>query len=79
MHGKVKLAEFVCHFNNGQPNIKLTIDTSEDKGHIDYMYVTLHITASGEIYKLFQKSCNSGLLIGCEHDRAQRKLRECCL
>ena len=59
VHGREKLGELVGHFSNG-----LTIETSEEKGHINYMDVTLHITTSGDIsYQLFHKACNSGLLI----------------
>ena len=63
-HGTEKVAEFVGHFNNGHTNIKFTIETSEEKQHINYVDVTLHITTSGDIsYQLFHKACNSGRLI----------------
>ena len=66
-HGTDKVAEFefVGHFNNRHTNIKFTIETSEEKQHVNYMDVTLHISTSSDIsYQLFHKACNSGVLIG---------------
>ena len=66
-HGTDKVAEFefVGHFNNRHTNIKFTIETSEEKQHINYMDVTLQITTSGDdiSYQLFHKACDSGCLI----------------
>ena len=63
-HGTEKVAEFAGHFNNRHTNIKFTIETSEEKQHISYMDVTLHITTRGDIsYQVFYKARKSGLLI----------------
>eukprot|EP00117_Sycon_ciliatum_P048404 scpid71654/ scgid34470/ len=63
-HGKRRLMVLIERFNPMHDRIKFTYELSCDKGYIDFMDVTIAIQQSGELfYKLFQKPCNSGLLI----------------
>ena len=63
-HGEKRLLELIQHFNSGHDRIKFTYELSRSKGYIDCMDVMISIQQSGWMtYKLFQKPCNSGLLI----------------
>ena len=63
-HGEERLLELIQHFNAGHDRLKFTYELSSSKGWIDYMDVTIAIQQSGQMtYRLFQKPCNSGLLI----------------
>ena len=63
-HGRRRPMQLLERFNSTYDRIKFTYELSYDEGYIDYMDVTIAIQRSGErSYKLFQKPCNSGLLI----------------
>jgi len=64
LHGGGRLRDFIRHCNSSHPKIRFTAETSEDAGKVDYMDVSIAITAEGKIsHRLFQKPCHSGLLI----------------
>ncbi|XP_065192460.1 uncharacterized protein LOC135823546 [Sycon ciliatum] len=61
--GSALLCRFIQHFNDGNPLIKFTHQSTEETGSIDFMDTTIHVSTTGAIsYELFRKPCHSGLV-----------------
>ncbi|XP_065198850.1 uncharacterized protein LOC135830532, partial [Sycon ciliatum] len=61
--GPELLQSFLDHFNNADPNIKFTHQSTELTGSINFMDTTVHVSPDGSIsYELYRKPCHSGLV-----------------